>query len=476
MEEPWRLGAEACAAAIRAGRLTATAVTESVLARIQAVNPHLNAIVDLMAEEALAAAAEADRLQRAGRIIGPLHGVPVTVKINVDCRGRPTTNGVSAFRELIAAEDSPPVAALRRSGAIIVGRTNTPAFSLRWFTDNELHGRTLNPFDPARTPGGSSGGAAVAVATGMGAIAHGNDYGGSIRYPAYACGVAGLRPTVGRVPAHNATATAERTITNQLMSVQGPLARSVADCRLALAALARPDPRDPNFTPVPIAPAAPAPLRRAALFTGPAAATDAAVTEAVERAGAFLAAAGIEVIRTAPPHFGEAASLCRSLVHEDLRRGSAAVLERLGDEALRRILAFSLARHPPTGFEAFLAGLARRFTLAREWSLFLHDYDVLVLPTSFRLPFPVDADIRSAEEAEEVSAAQAPLLAPALLGLPGLSLPLGLAGGIPVGVQIVARRFGEDLCLAAGEVIERAARFSVLGHLPPFPGRKEPGP
>jgi amidase len=469
MEEPWRLGAEACAAAIRSGRLSAVAVTESVLARVAAVNPHINAIVDPMAEEALTAAAAADRALRRGEIIGPLHGVPVTVKINVDCRGRATTNGVAAFQELIAAEDSPPVAALRRSGAILIGRTNTPAFSMRWFTNNALHGRTLNPFAPDRTPGGSSGGAAAAVATGMGALAHGNDYGGSIRYPAYACGVAGLRPSLGRVPAFNATAAAERTLTNQLMSVQGPLARTVADCRLGLAVLAVADPRDPNFTPAPLTFPAPARKLRAALFTAPAgAAVDAAVEAAVEKAGAWLAEAGSDVIRAAPPHFEEASALWRSLVYTDLRLSSLATMERLGDEPLRRSLKYSM-RYPSLDFEGFLAGLARRFTLARAWSLFLSDHDVLVLPTSFRLPFPVDADIQSEEEAEAVLAAQAPLLAPALLGLPGLSVPVGLAEGVPVGVQIVAGRFREDLCCAAGEVIERAAAFSALAHLDSLP-------
>jgi hypothetical protein len=165
-------------------------------------NPRINAVVDVMAEQALAAAAAADAAQAAGLALGPLHGVPVTIKVNVDTVGRATTDGIVAQRDNIAATDSPLVRSLREAGAIIVGRTNTPAFSLRWFTDNDLHGRTLNPFDAGVTPGGSSGGAAAAVALGMGAIAHGNDYGGSIRHPAACCGVVGLRTTSGRVPAY----------------------------------------------------------------------------------------------------------------------------------------------------------------------------------------------------------------------------------------------------------------------------------
>ena len=194
-----------------------------MLARIHAVNPALNAIVRVLEKEALVAADAADQALAAGAPLGPLHGVPVTTKVNVDQAGCPTDNGIVALHDLVAFEDSPPVAALRASGAVIVGRTNVPAFSLRWFSDNDLHGRTVNPWQAGVTPGGSSGGAAVAVATGMGPVGHGNDLGGSVRYPAYCCGVVGLRPTSGRVAAFNPTAQEERGIAPQLMSVQGPL-------------------------------------------------------------------------------------------------------------------------------------------------------------------------------------------------------------------------------------------------------------
>lgn len=218
-DELWRWSATDLARAIARGAISSEDATRSVLGRIESVNPRVNAVVDVMADEALQAAREADTARRSGAPCGPLHGVPTTVKVNVDTKGRATTNGVVAFRDLVATEDSPVVANLRNAGAVIVGRTNTPAFSHRWFTDNELHGPTRNPWGKGLTPGGSSGGAAAALAAGMGAIAHGNDYGGSIRYPAYACGVAGLRPTPGRVPAFNPSATAERPITAQLMSV-----------------------------------------------------------------------------------------------------------------------------------------------------------------------------------------------------------------------------------------------------------------
>jgi amidase len=159
------------------------------------VNPKINAVVDLMADEALAAADQADRAVRAGEAVGPLHGVPVTYKINMDYTGRPTTNGIVAFKDRVAKSDNPAIANWRRAGAIGIGRTNVPPFSARFFTSNALHGRTLNPWDPGRTPGGSTGGGAAAVAAGIGPLAHGSDRAGSIRYPAYACGIMGLRPT-----------------------------------------------------------------------------------------------------------------------------------------------------------------------------------------------------------------------------------------------------------------------------------------
>ena len=242
MTELWRWDAIDLARGIRTRQISSRQAVLACLARIEQVNPRINAIVEFRSEEALAAADAADAAIARGDDVGPLHGAPVTTKVNVDQEGYATTNGVSAFRDKIAVANSPPVANWQKAGAVFIGRTNTPAFSHRWFTGNELHGETLNPRNPALTPGGSSGGAAAAVATGMGPLAHGNDYGGSIRYPAYACGVVGLRPSLGRVPAFNATVVGERPITAQLMAVQGPLARSVRDVRVGLAAMAGPDP------------------------------------------------------------------------------------------------------------------------------------------------------------------------------------------------------------------------------------------
>jgi amidase len=250
-DELWRWDATQIAEAIRLGRISSREAVLASLERLAAVNGAVNAVTVVLAEEALAAADQADRGLRSGKLLGPLHGVPVTIKENIDQAGKATTNGVVAFKDLIADTDSPPAANWKRAGAIVIGRTNTPAFSLRWHTDNDLRGATLNPWDKTRTPGGSSGGAAASVVLAITPLAHGNDYGGSIRYPAYCCGLPGIRPTLGRVPAFNATAPDEPSISIQMCSVQGPLARRVRDVRLGLVAMSARDTRDPWWVPAP---------------------------------------------------------------------------------------------------------------------------------------------------------------------------------------------------------------------------------
>ena len=462
----WQLGAVELAGLIRRRDVSAREAATSVLARIDAVNPRINALADVMTCEALAAADAADAALAAGLSPGLLHGVPVTVKVNVDTAGRATTDGIVASKDEIAKSDSPLVAAMRREGAVIVGRSNTPAFSLRWFTDNDLHGRTLNPFDPGVTPGGSSGGAAAAVATGMGAIAHGNDYGGSIRYPAWACGVVGLRTTVGRVPSYKASRP-ERSITNQLMSVQGPLTRSVRDARLALQVMAQGSPFDPQWAPVPIDFPTPArPLRVAVFARHPAYDVDPSVTAAIEQAARWLEQAGCEIVEAVPPHFEEGAAVWRQLVQDDLRRGGQPAIERFGDEGVRSALRGYLHGLPSLDRDQTLELQQRRFSICRDWAVFLEPdaggYDVLLMPNSWQRQFPIDADVGEPERVHRLLAAQSPLLGTAMMGLPGLSVPTGMAGTLPAGVQIVAARFREDRCLAVGELVESAARFSAL--------------
>ena len=460
MTDLWRLSATDLAALVRRRDVSAREAARSALDRLDAVNPAVNAVVDHRPNEVLAEADALDARLARGEDPGPLTGVPVTVKVNVDQRGFATTNGVRLQRDLVANTSSPVVDNFRRSGAVILGRTNTPAFSLRWFTDNLLHGATRNPRDPSRTPGGSSGGAAAAAAVGIGAIAHGTDIAGSIRYPAYACGVHGLRPSLGRVAAYNATAP-ERVISGQITAVSGPIARTVGDLRLGLAALAGPDARDPWWVPAPLA--GPEVPRRAALCIRPdGLATVPEVEAALNDAARRLRNAGWSVEAVEAPPLREAAALQTRLWLGDGFGRLLAAAEREGDAG-----ALALLNHHRAAAEAvppdFLSGvLVRRATLVRQWQLFLDRYAVLLLPVSAELPAPDGLDMTGKAALDALWEAQMPQVGLPLLGLPALTMATGLVGTVPVGVQLVAARHREDLCFLAGEAIE-------VGGVPPSP-------
>lgn len=453
MTELWQRTAAEVAKLVKQRDVSAVDVTRAALDRLADVNPRLNAVVQEMPEEALDAARAVDEAIARGDDPGPLAGVPVTTKVNVDQKGHATTNGLRLQRDLLAVTDNPVVGNLRRAGAVIVGRTNTPAFSLRWFTRNSLHGHTLNPRDRSITPGGSSGGAAAAVASGIGAIAHGTDIGGSIRYPAYACGVHGLRPGLGRVPAVNLTGP-DRHIGAQLMAVSGPIARTIADLRLAFGAMTAHDPRDPWHVPMPVD-LGPFP-KRAALSVAPeglavAPAVEAALRDAARR----LEADGWTVVETEAPSFRESARLQAVLWLSEFRRGAAAAVEREGDADAQFVYAQMAALCADPDLNAFMDALQQRVTLARAWDLFLAEFPVLLCPVSAELPFPDLLDIQSPDAFRRVLEAQLTQVGLPLLSLPGLTVSTGMVGTIPVGVQLIGRRYREDVLLMAGEAIER---------------------
>ena len=455
-DDLWQFDATDLARLIRLGQVSSREATQACLTRLHAVNPAINAVVRVLEEEAVAAAEAADAARARGAALGALHGVPVTVKVNTDQAGCPTDNGVVAFRDAIASEDSPVVANLKRAGAIIVGRTNTPAFSMRMFADNALHGRTLNPRDPAVSAGGSSGGAGAAVATGIGAIAHGNDIGGSVRIPALFNGVVGLRVSLGRVPSYNPSQPIPRPVGAQLMAVQGPLTRSVRDARLALAVMAQGDPCDTRWADVPLeGPELPRPVRVALFPRNPGGFTHPAQAEAVHQAGRYLANAGYAVDEAMPPGLEEIIETWHRIGSTDVLGALAPRVEELGDDDARTSMRLWLELYPPSDMQGVLAALAQRDLLLWRWLTFMQQYPLVVMPTLGDLAPPHNLDTTREGQARVMDSIRVSLISP-LLGVPAIAVPVGNHGRLRPGVQILASRFREDLCLDAGEVVEAA--------------------
>jgi amidase len=463
----WTWDAAELAAAIRKRDISARDAVSSCVERMREVNPALNAVTVDLSEQALAEATRADEAIARGDAIGPLHGVPVTTKENVDQEGCATVNGVAAYRDLVARADSPVVANLRKAGAIVIGRTNTPAMSFRLDTVNDFRGRTYSPWSRAHTPGGSSGGASSSVAAGITPIGQGNDIAGSVRYPAFCTGLVGLRPSFGRIPAYNGTATRERTISSQLMSVQGPLARSVRDVRIALQAMSQHDPRDPWWTPAPLlGPEAP---RRIAIVDAAddlgGIAPSAAMQEALRTAAAALAEAGYEVVREKTPGFRRAFELWFAMLVPEFRKFMHADFERDGDEGIRLAMRYVLENVPESDEASHLRALSERTRVIRDWSLFFAHTPLVLTVVCTEPAYAHGFDLESAERTMRLWREAATLMAVPVLGLPAAAVPTGLADGLPVGVQVVGPRFREDLVLAAAEAIE--ARVDKLVPIDP---------
>ncbi len=450
----WKMPGAEIARLVAAGEASAREVTESALARLAAVNPAINAVVAEMPDEALDAADRVDAQRKAGEALGPLAGVPVTLKVNVDQKGHATTNGVRIQKDLIAEQDSPVVANLRKAGAIIIGRTNTPAFSLRWFCRNSLHGATKNPRDAALTPGGSSGGAASATAAGIGAIGHGTDIAGSVRYPAYACGIHGLRTTLGRIPAMNFSGP-DRLLGAQIMAVSGPLARTIEDIRLGFEAMIGEDVRDPWWVPVPARLGAYP--KRAALCVRPEGLDTVPEVEAALRdAAARLADAGWEVVETDMPPIREPAKLDIQLWMAEMRRGGGEAVAREDDPDANHVYRMLCDVVEAPDVNGLLDTVQRRAGLVRQWQVFLKEHPVLICPVSAELPFPDGLDVESDDSFRRCFEAQIIQIGLPFMGLPGLTVTTGLVGKTPVGVQLVGGRYREDILLDAGKIIEAA--------------------
>lgn len=469
---PWQWTATAIAAAVKSREISAREVLESCIARIAEVNPKINALTGFAPDEALAMADAADDAVRAHAPLGPLHGVPVSIKINADQTGHATSDGVVAFKDNVATQDAPQVAALRKAGAVFLGRSNSPDFSYRWFTDNDLFGRTLNPWDPSRTPGGSSGGAAAAVATGMMPIGHGNDIAGSIRYPAFGCGIVGIRPTVGRVSGTYGAPDGSGPLCHQMILVQGPLARNIPDLRLALAGMTARDPRDPVFAAVPTdGEALPRPIKVGLLRDIGVRRPEPAVDEALTSAGRWLEDAGYVVEEVDLPFLEEAYRLWWLLCMEEFRLVYPVVKE-VGGAAVNTAAAnyFKVAEGwwgATPSLADYISGYGRRAALIRQLQTVMEEYPLILLPTSAELIQPHDNDIRDLESCRRLMEANWSMNAIPLLGHPALSVPTGNVDGLPVGVQLLGRRFREDTLFDAADVIE--ANFDNRTPIDPQP-------
>ena len=463
LSELWRRGAVELAAMIRGGEVSSREVVQAHLDRVEAVNAHLNAIVRLLPDQALAAADAADHKVAEGADLGPLHGVPFTVKENIDVAGTPTTNAVPALAEAVSPVDSPQVERLRAAGAIPMGRTNLPDMGLRVHTDSALHGLTRNPWNPRRSAGGSSGGEAAALATGMSPLGLGNDLGGSLRNPAHCCGVASIKPSTGSVPAATAIPPEDLPISFQLMAVEGILARRVADVRAAFSVTAGQHPRDPLSVPAVFTDLAPGSrLKVAVLPEPPGGSTHPGVAAAVRRAADALADDGFDVTQAVPPDYEQAIELWAAIISADLRVAKP-LLDQVMGEGGRQFLGHALDYLPALDLAGWSTAHIARYGLARRWHLWYQEFPVLLSPVWTEPAFPHGFDIASAQGAAATLELMRPVLPANLLGTPAAVVPAGMADGLPVGVQVMGGKYTELRCMAVAEAIEQR-----LGQLTPI--------
>lgn len=459
----WRDAVE-LAASIRDRELSAVELLEHHLERIARIDPAVNAVVTLDAAGARAHAAAADAALARGDAVGPLHGLPVVVKDLVDTAGLRTTYGSPLYRDHVPDADAIVVERLRAAGAVVVGKTNTPEFGAGSQTFNPVFGVTRNPYDPARTAGGSSGGAAAAVACGLAPLADGSDLASSIRNPASFCNVVGLRPTPGRIPDLSAV-DAWGT-----MPVLGPIARSVRDTALYLRAVAGPDPRDPRSP----AAALPADLERAldADVAGTRVAwsrdlgdlpVEPAVTAALEPARGALVDLGCRVTDAEPDLAiaDEAFENLRAVSYAGALAGLVAEHRELVKDTVIWNVERGLALSGPDVARA----TALRTEAFHRMRTFLEAYDVLALPVVQVVPFPVEVEWPS-----EVAGTPLPHYVAwmrscsriTVVGCPAIAVPGGFTPeGLPVGLQLVGRPGGEHALLRVAHAFEQATRHGL---------------
>ncbi|PYN77001.1 MAG: amidase [Candidatus Rokuibacteriota bacterium] len=445
---------------IRGKALSPVEITRAVLERLERMNTRLGAYVMVHAERALGEAGAAERAVMAGEPLGPLHGVPVSIKDNLWTAGDRTTFGSRLFAEFVAPEDAPSVASLRAAGAIFVGRTNLPEFAWRGSTDNRLFGESRNPWDLTRTPGGSTGGGAAAVAAGLGPLALGSDGAGSIRIPASFCGLVGLKPTFGRVPMYPAAGG------NELVAHVCPLARTVRDVALMMSAIARHDRRDPFALPddgldylaacnESLAGArGGAPVRIAWSANLGFAPVDPETREIAEAAARAFSEVGLTV-EEASPELGDPSLVLKTLYGGAQAGAHAARSPEQKAQMDPELVAYAEASAGLSVVE-YLRAVAARQALVDALRRFFERYDLLLTPTLCLPAFPLGIVGPSEVAGREVTHLGWTLCYPFnYSGQPAVSVPAGwTASGLPVGLQIVGRRLEDALVLRAAAAFE----------------------
>jgi amidase len=440
------------AGAIRRGELSSLEAVDHYLARIAEVNPALNAVVQLAAD-ARDEARRADIERANGTVRGPLHGVPFTAKDSLDTAGVVTTAGTAGWRERVPARDATVVARLKAAGAILIGKTNTPEFTWSNETDNDVYGRTSNPYDLSRTPGGSSGGAAAIVAAGGSAFDIGSDTGNSIRQPAHVCGIAGLKPTSGRVPRTGHWPAYHGLF--EAFTQLGPLARRVEDLALLLPIIAGPDGEDPHIVPVELRDPAlvEVPALRVVTFGDNGIRPPTTETiDAVRAAAAALADRGARVVEEVPPGLQDAWDAYDGLIRAD------------GFDWLQRLITTAgttgfgsydtrgwVRRDPPMAGDDLARLVERADTVRARLLAWVQGVDLIVCPAMPR-PAILHGESSASWFGDTYSDVHN------LTGWPAAVVRGGTSPeGLPIGVQVIAPPWREDLVLAGAAVVEAAS-------------------
>jgi len=468
MTEVWQQEAGALARAIRSKELSSTELLEAYVTRIDRLDPRLNAVVTMDADRARRAAQAADDAVVHGDELGPLHGLPITVKDALETAGMRSTGGATELRDHVPTDDAPAVARVRDAGAIVFAKTNVPKWSGDSQTHNELFGVTRNPWDPSRSPGGSSGGPAVSVACGFTAFELGTDIGGSIRMPAHFTGICGHKPSFGIVPSRGYLDHVGGGLTEADINVIGPLARSVADLELLLGVLAGADVHRAPAWHLEL-PATRSGTRIGAWLDDPGCPVDAEVLAILESAVELLEADGATVDADARPvGFDESLSLFHALIASavspglsddvlELARQVEAIPEEEHEDALLEMGRGTVLRH-----RDWILVDERRELLRRQWAAWFAHHDALLCPVGPVAAQPLsDADLlsRTMTVNGRTRPANDLIRWPGLIGvayLPSTVVPVGrTAGGLPVGIQVVGRFLGDRTALAVARRLEQ---------------------